>query len=87
MGLDTVELVLEAERTFGVAVPDDLAQKTETVEEFAHLLYELKAKTSAPMPYEDVLIQLQRITSEMFHLPIERVVPKARFVKDLGLDQ
>lgn len=85
MGLDTVELILESERVFCVDVPDGLAQKIETVKEFARLLYELKANTLAPIPYEYVLAQLRRLTSAMFHIPIERVVPTARFAKDLGL--
>jgi acyl carrier protein len=38
MGLDTVELVMEAEKLFDVSVPDELAAKTETVEQFAQLL-------------------------------------------------
>lgn len=36
MGLDTVELVILAERHFKVTVPDERAAKTETVAEFAH---------------------------------------------------
>ena len=46
MGLDTVELVLEAEKHFGVSVPDERTEKTETVEQFARLLCELRARAS-----------------------------------------
>ena len=44
MGLDTVELVLEAEKYFGVSVPDERAEKIETVEQFARLLCGCAAK-------------------------------------------
>jgi acyl carrier protein len=87
MGLDTVELILEAEKHFGVSVPDERAEKTETVEKFARLLCELSAQTETPLPYDDVLLQLQQMIAKMFKIPIERIVPEARFVQDLRLDQ
>ena len=86
MGLDTVELVLEAEKYFGVSVPDERAEKIETVEQFARLLCELRGQTIVPLPYEVVLLQLQQIIASRFMIPIELIVPEARFVKDLGLD-
>ena len=86
MGLDTVELVLEAEKYFSVSVPDQRAEKIETVEQFARLLCELRAETPSPLPYEVVLLQLQQVIASRFMIPIELIVPKARFVKDLGLD-
>jgi len=87
MGLDTVELVMEAEKHFGVSVSDERAEKTVTVEQFARLLCELRAQTSTPLPYDVVLLQLQQMIAKMFRIPIERIVPEARFVKGLGLDQ
>jgi len=87
MGLDTIELVLEAERHFGVPVPEERAGKTVTVAQFARLLCELRAQTTTPLPYEVVLFQLQQIIARQFKIPVERVVPEARFVEDMGLDQ
>lgn len=87
MGLDAVELILEAEKHFGVSVPDEQAEKSETVEKFAHLLFELRTQTSAPLPYEEVLLQLRRIIAKRFRIPIEHIVPEAHFAKDLGLNQ
>ncbi len=48
MGLDTIELVLAAEKCFGVSVPDERAEKTITVEQFARLLFELQAQLAHP---------------------------------------
>lgn len=87
MGLDTVELVLEAERHFGVTVPDERAEKTVTVEQFARLLCELRTQAGMPLPYEVVLPELQQIIAGIFRIPMERIAPEARFVKDLGLDR
>lgn len=78
---------MEAEKHFGVSVPDERAEQTVTVEQFARLLYELRAQTATPLPYDVVLLQLKQMIAKMFRVPIERIVPEARFVKDLGLDQ
>lgn len=86
MGLDAIELILEAEKRFGVSVPDERTEKTETVEKFAQLLFELRAQTSAPLSYEEVLLQLREIIAKIFRIPIERIVPEAHFIKDLGLN-
>jgi|CXWL01.1.fsa_nt_gi acyl carrier protein len=87
MGLDTIELVMAAEEHFGVSVPEERAEKTVTVEQFAHLLCELRANTAIPLPYDDVLVQLQELVSRKFRIPIAQIVLEARFVEDLGLDQ
>ena len=85
MGLDTIELVLSAERHFDVSVPDELAEKTITVEQFARLLYELRAQSDRPLAYEVVLLELRQLVAKQFGIPIERVLADAQFVKDLGL--
>ena len=87
MGLDTVELVMEAEKHFGVSIPGERAETTITVGQFARLLCELRDQTEMPLPYDVALLQLQQMVAKMFGIPLERIVPEARFVKDLGLDQ
>ena len=87
MGLDAVELIMEAENHFGVSVPDERVEKTVTVEHFARLLCELRAETSTPLPYDVVLLELRQMVAKQFRIPIDRIVPEARFLKDLGLDQ
>lgn len=87
MGLDAVELILEAEKHFDVSVPDERLESAGTVGKFAQLLYELRGQTATPLTYEEVLLQLQQIIAKKFQIPIEAVVPEAHFVKDLGLSQ
>ena len=87
MGLDTVELVMFAEEHFGVSVPAERAEKTTTVGQFACLLWELQSGSASPLNYEQVLAELQQLVASRFKIRIERIVPSARFVQDLGLDQ
>ncbi|WP_411725978.1 hypothetical protein [Methyloglobulus sp.] len=51
---------MEAEKLFDVSVPDQLAAKTETVAQFAELLYELRAKSALPLPYDEVLFSFDK---------------------------
>jgi len=53
--LDTVELIMEAEKLFGIKVPDDLAAKTETVGQFVNLIYELRLISDKPLSYDEIL--------------------------------
>lgn len=87
MGLDTVELVLFAEEHFDVLVPRERAEKTITIEQFALLLWELQANVHSALTYNQVLLELQQLVALKFKIPIELVIPTARFVQDLGLDQ
>jgi acyl carrier protein len=86
VGLDTVELIMEAEKLFGINVPDDLAAKTETVGQFVNLIYELRLISDKPLSYDEILLQLQQMISKNFAIPMERIIPEAFFTKDLGLD-
>ena len=85
MGLDTIELVLAAEKCFGVSVPDERAEKAITVEQFARLLFELQAQLAHSKSFEEVLLELRQLVSKQFKIPIEEILSEAEFVKDLGL--
>ena len=87
MGLDGVELIVEAEKFFGVAVPDERLVHTDTVGEFARLLADLRFESGSPLAYEEVLRQLRQIISQMFNIPLEDVSSNSHFVDDLGLNQ
>lgn len=86
MGLDTVELVVEAEKLFEVDIPDNLAAKTETVGQFVDLIHDLRIEAAKPITKDAILLQLQPMISKNFAIPLERIVPEGSFTKDLGLD-
>jgi acyl carrier protein len=86
VGLDTVELVMEAEKLFDISIPDELAALTETVGQFVGLIYDLRLQTGKAVEKDEILLQLQHMISNRFAIAIERIVPEASFTKDLGLD-
>jgi acyl carrier protein len=86
VGLDTVELVIEAEKLFNISIPDELAASTETVGQFVGLIYDLRLQTGKAVEKDEILLQLQHMISKSFAIPIKRMVPEASFTKDLGLD-
>jgi acyl carrier protein len=86
VGLDTVELVIEAEKLFDISIPDELAALTETVGQFVGLIYDLRVQIGKPVEKDEILLQLQHMISKSFAIPIERIVPEASFTKDLRLD-
>ena|SRR5439155_24042165 len=90
MGLDTVEMVMEVESTFGIAIPDADAAKLTTV----GALYDYVAGQIAPHtvvaaygPYAGELWERYLDVLER-EIGIRRVAlrPEARFVQDLGMD-
>ncbi len=88
MGLDTVELVLATEKHFSIYLPDDEVANIETVESFCKLVQEkciykdgLKA-----ISYNEIYSYLVNVLHSEFSVPLKKIHPGSRFVKDLGLD-
>src|SRR5437763_15243690 len=50
MGLDSVELVMELEDAFGVSIPDDDAEKAQTVGQTVLLIVDLLSRSRGPDP-------------------------------------
>ena len=84
MGLDLVEIVLEAEEEFGIRLDHG---------EVPLLVSELLAPTIAairrqhpesPLSDDDIWRQLRRMISDQLGVPLEQVTKTANFVTDLG---
>ncbi len=88
MGLDTVELILETEKKFSVSLPDDEVDKTETLESFCKLVYEKCVYKDGlqATSYNEIYSYLVNLLHSEFSVPLKKIHPDARFVKDLGLD-
>jgi acyl carrier protein len=82
MGIDIVELVMEAEEEFEVTIPDAIASGVETAGELSEVIRERLAALG--LPEIDPWPRVQRLISDQLGVPIERVTPKAHFVRDLG---
>lgn len=87
MGLDTVELLWDAEKHFGVSISQEQAEDIVTVEQFAQVLWQLQQHSNSALSYGQVLTQLQTLIADRFDIPIERITPTARIIADLGLNQ
>lgn len=88
MGLDTVELLLEAKDVFGLSIPDDDAAAIETVGQFSRYIHErLAGRDGAAAASEDAVFErLCDILERLFRIARNAVSRESRFVKDLGLD-
>ena len=88
VGLDIVEIFMQAEETFGIEIDNDNAGSASTVGDLYNLvLKELEKKNGkkAEDP-EAVWRKLRRLIVEQLQVDEEDVVPEAHFGRDLGAD-
>ncbi len=93
MGLDTVELVLLAEKEFELQLPDDEVSLIATVGEFTQLIHQkllLKhglGKSQNPSPdIDEIYNTIKKLLMTQFAIPENKITPDARFVDDLRMD-
>jgi acyl carrier protein len=86
MGLDSVELVMNAEEHFGIEIPDHVAEALFTVGDLhGFIVAELNRLGRRPNP-EIVFVELRQLICDQFGIKPERIVAEAGIVKDLGID-
>jgi acyl carrier protein len=88
MGLDIVEIVMQAEEAFDIDIENDEAATADTVGKLHELIFKkLKEKNRAEAhDSEAVWRKLRRIVSDQLQVSEEEVVPEAHFGRHLGAD-
>lgn len=75
MGLDSVELVMEAEKAFNIRIPDREAEKIITVGDFHNCVWRhLEGKQSDTCKSQQLFYKLRRSLADTFQLPKEEIV-------------
>ena len=94
MGLDSVELILEAEEAFGISLADDEMVKTLTVGQFYEAIMrelpspEKKFCLSAEVADHDrneVWESVRILVADQLGVELEKITKESRFVADLGM--
>lgn len=81
MGLDSVELVIRAEKYFDIAIPDQEAAEIVTVQDFVDCVY-----TKVTLNKGDVEKIIIGIVSDSSGIPVDEIKLEHRICYDLGID-
>lgn len=82
MGLDFIEVVLEVEERFCVALDDEACSGMRTVADLAQSVAE---RLPSPGERAAILNEVRQIVSECSGVAIEKIEPGSELVRDLGL--
>jgi acyl carrier protein len=85
MGLDTVELIVEIEKSFNISIPDEKAGRIVTVGQLADYVY-LNQKPGYKVEKEEVDDIVIHLLSTLVGLPKEEIELHHSFTNDLGMD-
>jgi acyl carrier protein len=83
MGLESVILLLDVEKHFGIDIDDDEASRIFTVGDLAAVV---AAKLGDASTANSVFAELARVIAESSGVEREKIRPSARIVRDLGID-
>lgn len=85
MGLDTVELIVEIEKSFDISIPDEVAERISTVGQLAHYIYE-NQKPGYKIEKKEIDDIVIHVLSTLVGLPKEEIQLHHSFTNDLGMD-
>lgn len=78
MGLDTVELLMDVEKTFGISIPDTEAEKIITVGDFYEAVWRhIGAKHSDQCKSQYLFYKLRTALHNSYTIPIQKIKPAA----------
>ena len=89
MGLDTVEIVLWAEKEFGIAITDADAGEVSTVGDFSLLIYQLvlaKHGLKNTTNEETIYNKIKTLLIKQYLVKESQINRNATFIADLRLD-
>ena len=89
MGLDTVEIVLWAEKEFGIAITDADAGEVSTVGDFSQLIYNLlliKNGLKNSINEEIIYNKIKTLLIKQYLVKESQINRNAKFIADLRLD-
>jgi acyl carrier protein len=86
MGLDSVEIVMEAERLFNVELPDALVERVYTFGEFVDCVEKACRAKGYTLGGNEIETSLRRAVSEQLGVREEDILPESRLVQDLGMN-
>jgi acyl carrier protein len=85
MGLDSVELVMEWEDAFAIDIPNEVAERLQTVRDATDWITAHLAATGRARPRAQVLDVVCAITCEQRGTTRDRLTEDTSFVEDLGV--
>jgi hypothetical protein len=86
MGLETVEIIMDAEEHFGISVPDEVASACITVADFQKAIVDLlvaKGRERSPALEAEVLRDLIKISADVTGNDPATIRPESRWVGDV----
>jgi len=88
MGLETIEIVLWAEKEFNIEIPDSDASKIITLNDFAsYIALATSAKHGFKAQSKKAIYEkIKQLLITQYRIPAEFIKHEAKFVTDLGLD-
>ena len=86
MGLDSVELVMEAERLFNIELPDEKVSHIYTFGAFVDCVYDTSRSLDRRIEREEIYMTLRKMVSELLAVQERDIRPESRFIEDLGMN-
>ena len=86
MGLDSVELVMAFEDFFEIDIPNEVAERLQSVGDVTDYVHARLNAEGRPREREAVLAMVMVITCDQCGTTLDRVTEQTRFIADLGID-
>jgi acyl carrier protein len=85
MGMESVEMVIEAENIFQIKIGDDEAEAIMTVGEFRDCICKKLIKKNVAHNPHQVFVRVKQIVSEALSVPPWEINENSRFIEDLKM--